>query len=52
MVATGMTGLIASRKGIVNVTLDSEGFAAHGMDNGMAVPAQLRILEFKALDEL
>ena len=52
MVAARMTGLIARRKGLVDITLDSESFAADGMDDGMAIAAQLRVLEFKTLDEL
>ena len=52
MVAAGMTGLIAGRKGVVDITLDSESLAADGMDDRMAIAAQLRVLKFKPLDEL
>ena len=52
MVAPGMTGLIARGEGVVDVSFDSEGLPADGVDDGMAIPAQLRILEFKAVDEL
>lgn len=52
MVAARMTGLIAGGEGVVDVPFDSEGLPADGVDDGMAVAAQLRILEFEALDEL
>ena len=52
MVAPGMTGLIASGEGVVDVPFDSEGLPPDGVNDGMAVAAQLRILEFKALDEV
>ena len=46
MVAPGMTGLITGGEGVVYVSLDSESLPADGVDDGMAIPAQLRILEF------
>jgi hypothetical protein len=36
----------------VDIALDSEGLAANGVDDWMAIAAQLRIFELKSLDEL
>jgi hypothetical protein len=36
----------------VNITLEPKRFPADGMDDGMTVAPQLRILRFKTLDQL
>ena len=50
MVAAGMAGLIAGRKGVVDIALDSVGLSSDGMDDRIAIAAKLRIFELEPLD--
>ena len=52
MVATRVAGLVADRKRVVDIALEPKRLAADGMDNRMTVAPQLRIIRFKALDQL
>lgn len=51
MVAAGMAGLIAGRKGVVDIALDSKGLSSDSMHNRMAVAAKLSILDLEPLDQ-
>jgi hypothetical protein len=44
--------LVAGRKRVVDIALEPKRLAADGMDNRMTVAPQLRIIRFKALDQL
>jgi hypothetical protein len=52
MVTTGVTGLVAGRKRVVNITLEPKRFTPDGMDDGMTVAPKLRVLRFKTLNQL
>jgi hypothetical protein len=45
-----MAGLIAGRKGVVDIALDSKGLSSDGMHDRMAIAAKLSILELESLD--
>src|SRR6516164_138989 len=52
MVATGVAGLVAGRKRVVDIALEPKCLAADGMDNRMTIAPQLRIVRFETLDQL
>src|SRR5262245_14815487 len=52
MVTTGVTGLVAGRKRIVDIALESKGLPTDRMDDGMTVTAQLTIFRFNTLNQL
>ena len=52
VVATGMTGLVAGRKGIVDSAFDAVGFPADGVNDRMTVAPEFGIFRLVTLDEL
>ena len=52
MIATGMAGLVACRKRVVDIALEPKGLATDGMDNRMTITPQLRIIRLKTLNQL
>src|SRR5215510_5290725 len=52
MVTTGMAGLVAGRKRVVDSALEPKRLPTDGMDDGMTVAPQLRIFRFKTLNQL
>jgi len=52
MITAGVTGLIAGRKGIVNIALDAEGFPPDRVYDRMAIAPQIGVLGLGALDQL
>jgi hypothetical protein len=51
MVTTGVAGLVAGRKRVMNIALELKRLPTDGMNDGMTVAPQLRILRFKTLDQ-
>ena len=52
MVTTGVAGLVAGGKRLVNIALEPKRFPPDGMDDGMTVAPQLRVLRFKTFNQL
>jgi hypothetical protein len=52
MVTTGVAGLIAGGKRVVNIAPEPKRFPPDGMDNRVTVAPQLRVFCFKTFDEL
>jgi hypothetical protein len=50
MIAARMAGLIAGRKGIMDIALDPKGLSSDGMHDRMAIAAKLSILELEPVD--
>src|SRR5215510_1099463 len=52
MVTTGMAGLVAGRKRVVDIALEPKRLPTDSMDDGMTVAPQLRVFRFKTLNHL
>ncbi len=52
MITTGVTGLIAGRKRVMDIAFGAIGFAADGVYHRVAVASELRIFGFEVLNEL
>jgi hypothetical protein len=52
MVTTGVAGLVAGRKRVVDIALEPKRLPTDSMDRGMTVAPELRVLRLKALNHL
>jgi hypothetical protein len=52
VVTAGMASLIASRERVVNIAFDTISFPADGVDDGVTVASDVRVVFFQALNQL